>query len=79
MNQGVRPPPQYAAALEKLLTGDSNSFYKITVSGTTYSGLTQNAYSFKNFYYSSMKKVLPIAHTQREGFPSGRTEGLGIG
>jgi hypothetical protein len=49
------------------------------VSGTTYSGLTQNAYSFKNFYYSSMKKVLPIANTEREGFPSGRTEGLGIG
>jgi hypothetical protein len=52
----VRLPTQYAAALEKLLTGENNSFYKITVSGTNYSGLTQKAYSLKNFYDGAIKE-----------------------
>jgi hypothetical protein len=52
----VRPPTQFAAALEQLLTRENNSFYKVTVSGTTYSGLTQKAYSLQSFYNGAIRE-----------------------
>lgn len=52
----VRPPTQYAAGLEKLLAGENKSSYRITVSGTNYSGLTQKTYSLKSFYDSAIKE-----------------------
>ena len=52
----VTPPTQYAAALKKLLAAQKNTFYKITVSGTNYSGLTQKSYSLKDFYDAALKE-----------------------
>jgi hypothetical protein len=44
---------------QKLLADEQDSFYRVTVSGTQFTGRTQKAYRLKNFYDSAVEHGAP--------------------
>jgi hypothetical protein len=51
----VRPAPQFAARLEKLLSRDDEIPFMVTVSGTNFRAPTRNSYGPKIFYDAAIK------------------------
>jgi hypothetical protein len=62
----LKPPPEYADAFKPFVLNESKLHYRITITGTKYAGVTENAYNLKAFCDSAAKEG--AAQLQGVGF-----------